>query len=60
MADETKKEAKAEETIEVKPEEKKQFKQEKPWEHFKQSKNFKNFKSHGMSHMNRRTGGKGG
>jgi hypothetical protein len=58
MADEIKKEAKPEENIEVKPdEEKKTFKQEKPWEHFKKSSNFKNFKSHGASHMNRRTGG---
>jgi hypothetical protein len=57
MADEVKKEAKAEEPIEVKPEEKKVFKQEKPWERFKNKQNGKNFKSHGATHMNRRTGG---
>jgi hypothetical protein len=60
MAEEKKIELKPEIPEETKPAEKKPvFKQEKPWEHFKNKNNGKNFKSHGMTNMNRRTGGGG-
>ena len=58
MAEEKKIDLKAAEAGEIKvPEKKPAFKQEKPWEHFKNKQSGKNFKSHGMTNMNRRTGG---
>ena len=59
MAEEKKIDLKAADAGEVKVPEKKAvvFKQEKPWEHFKNKQSGKNFKSHGMTNMNRRTGG---
>lgn len=59
MAEEKKKDLKAAEAGEIKvPEKKPVFKQEKPWEHFKnKGGSAKNFRSHGKATMNRRTGG---
>ena len=58
MAEEKKIEIKADAAGEIKvPEKKPVFKQEKPWEHFKNKQSGKNFKSHGTTNMNRRTGG---
>lgn len=58
MAEEKKIELKPVEAGEIKvPEKKPVFKQEKPWEHFKNKQNGKNFKSHSTANLNRRTGG---